>query len=372
MAMPRHILVVAQFVISAFLISATLIVYEQIQHVKSRDMGYHPNDLIMIPSTVETDGNYPAIKQELLKTGLIDGVTRMGNRITDIQWRAPAPDWEGKPANQTLLISGMTTDLDFARTIGVRLREGHDFTGMPSDSNAVLINQSAVQSMGLKRPIGTLLRYDRAPFHVIGVLENIVMESPYEPLIPMMVYFNNRGSGQIHVRLKAGVQPQLALPSLQKVFKKYNPAYPFEYRFADQEFGKKFHTEELIGRISDVFAALAIFICCLGLAGLASYTMEKRMREISIRKVLGASIVQLLRLISREFLILVFIALMLAIPLTWWLMNRWLRQYNYRISLSLWPMLSVCLALLFLTLAVVWLNTLQAALRNPVKSLRTE
>jgi ABC-type antimicrobial peptide transport system permease subunit len=174
------------------------------------------------------------------------------------------------------------------------------------------------------------------------------------------------------MRIKSGVPAQKAITFLERVFKKYNPSVPFEYKFVDQEFQKKFLTEELISKLTNIFSALAIFICCLGLAGLASFTIEKRFREMGVRKVLGASIQQLLMLISKEFLKLVFIAFLIAVPLAWWFMNNWLNKYTYRINISIWMFGIVGIVVLLLTLAVVSLNTMKAAISNPIKSLRTE
>src|SRR5205809_5374762 len=188
----------------------------------------------------------------------------------------------------------------------------------------------------------------------------------------MMVYFDPDAANSVSIRLNQSAQVQKALQSIETIFKKYNPSVPFEYQFVDQEFAKKFITEELIGRITNIFAGLAIFICCIGLAGLASFTIEKRIKEIGIRKVLGASVQQLLMLISREFLKLVLIAFIIAVPLTWWLMSNWLEKYVFRVSISIWLFVTVGAIILLLTLLVVSLNTISAAIRNPVKSLRTE
>jgi ABC-type antimicrobial peptide transport system permease subunit len=189
---------------------------------------------------------------------------------------------------------------------------------------------------------------------------------------PMMVLFDPSGANSISIRLKNSMSPQKALASIETIFKRYNPAYPFEYRFVDAEFGKKFIAEELINKLTNIFAGLAIFICCIGLAGLASFTIEKRIREIGIRKVLGATVQQLLLLISQEFLKLVLIAFVIAVPLTWWFMNNWLDKYTYRVTISIWLFGVVGAIVLLLTLVVVSLNTVRAAMSNPVKSLRTE
>ena len=368
---PRRILVVGQFAISIFLISATIVVYKQIQHIKNRDMGYNPNNLLMIPATPDTQKNFTVIKQELLNTGKIEAVTRTMSPITDIWWRSPSPDYDGKPANTDIIFAGLTADVDFAKTMGIKMLEGQDFSGTPSDTGAMILNEAAVKAMGLKNPIGMQMRYGRN-YTVIGITDNVVMGSPYKPVDPMMIYFNPDETYYISLRFKPTAQLSQTLPAIEAIFKKHNPAYPFEFKFADQEFGKKFLTEELISKITDIFAYLAIFISCLGLAGLASFTIEKRIREIGIRKVLGASVSQVLMLISKEFLKLVIIAFLIAVPITWWMMSNWLEKYDFRVDITIWLFGSVGILMLLLTLAVVGLNTVGAATRNPVKSLRSE
>jgi ABC-type antimicrobial peptide transport system permease subunit len=371
-ALPRHILVVGQFAISILLISATIIIYQQIQHIKNRDIGYNPDNLIMIPSTEDTQKNYAAIRDELMKTGAISIVNRSFSPVTEIWWKAPAPDWDGKPAGGELIVASMATDVDYTKTMGVKIIEGKDFSGVPADSANMIINEAAVKAMQLKNPIGTQLRYGPNKYTVIGVTSNIVMESPFKAVDPMLVYFDPRNSNSINIRLKPSVKPQDALRSIETVFKKYNPAFPFDYKFVDQEFGKKFLTENLISRITNIFAGLAIFICCIGLAGLASFTIEKRIREIGIRKVMGATLQQLLLLISKDFLKLVLIAFLIATPVAWWFMNNWLEKYPDRISISIWLFCAVGFLILLLALVVVSLNTMKAAVANPIKSLRTE
>jgi putative ABC transport system permease protein len=371
-ALPRHILVVGQFVISILLISATIIVYYQIQYVRNRAIGYNPNNLISIPSYPLTDKNFVSIKNDLLKTGMVESVTRTGSPITTTQWRSGALDWEGKPADATLIISCMTTDVDFTKTMGITVRAGKDFSGLPADSSSLLLNETAVAAMHLKNPLGMELRYNNRIYHVTGITDDVVIESPFKPVEPMMFFYNPEFSAAVSLRLKPNIPPQKTLTSVENVFKKYNPAFPFEYSFTDEEFGKKFLTEELISKITNIFAGLAIFICCIGLAGLASFTIEKRFREIGIRKILGATVQQVLMLISRQFLKLAAIAFIIAVPLTWWMMTRWLSNYEYRISISLWLFIVVGMLVLLLTLLIVSLNTLRAAMSNPAKSLRSE
>jgi len=371
-ALPRHILVVGQFAISILLISATIIIYQQIQHIKNRDIGYDPNNLIMVPASDDTQKNYAAIRDELVKTGVVSIVNRSFSPITDIWWKMPAPDWDGKPTGAQLIVAGMTTDIDYTKTMGVKIIEGKDFSGVPADSANLLINEAAVKAMGLKNPIGTQFGKGTNKHTVIGVTSNIVMESPFKAVDPMLVYFDPRNSNSINIRLKSSVKPQAALKAIEKIFIKYNPAVPFDYKFVDEEFGKKFLTEDLISRITNIFAGLAIFICCIGLAGLASFTIEKRIREIGIRKVMGATLQQLLLLISKDYLKLVGIAFVIATPLAWWFMNDWLEKYPDRITISIWLFGAVGLLILLLALVVVSLNTMKAAIANPIKSLRTE
>lgn len=372
--MPRKVLVIAQFVISILLISATVIVYQQIQHVKNRNIGYKQDNLIMLPSsTPDLDDRFGIVKDEILKTGLFEAVTRTSAPITDIWNYSPSPDWEGKPAGSNLLFSAMRTDVDFAKTMGISMIDGRDFSAASvADSSGMLLNAAAVKAMGLKNPVGRQLTYAGNKYTVTGVTADVVMSSPFKPVEPMLVLLKPYHSNFISVRLNSNVSPQAALKALEPIFKKYNPAFPFEYQFADQEFGKKFAAEELISKLTNIFAGLAIFICSLGLAGLASFTIEKRIREIGVRKVLGASVQQLLMLISKEFLKLVLIAFVIAVPLTLWLMNHWLDKYEYRVSVSIWLFAIVGFLILLLTLIVVSANTIKVAVRNPVKSLRTE
>jgi ABC-type antimicrobial peptide transport system permease subunit len=369
--LPRHVLVIAQFIISILLISATIIVYQQIQHVQERDMGYNPNGLIMIPSTPDTDKNFAAIKNNLLASGIITDVTRTSSPITEIWWNTGAPDYDGKPANAQIIMGGLATDVDFAKTMDVKILQGHDFTGTPGDSNSMMLNKAAVEAMKLKNPIGMQMRYGKT-YTVTGVTDNVIMSSPFEPAYPMLMVYSGSNSSMNTMRIKEGVPAPKAIALLKTVFQKYNPSVPFEYKFVDQEFQKKFLTEELISKLTNIFSALAIFICCLGLAGLASFTIEKRFREIGVRKVLGASVQQLLLLISKEFLKLVVVAFVIAVPLTYWLMNHWLQNYQYRIHINWWLFVVVGIVMFTLTLVVVSLNTLRAAVANPVKSLRSE
>jgi putative ABC transport system permease protein len=371
-SIPRKVLVILQFSISVLLISSTILVYQQIQHVKGRDLGYNPNNLISIPSSDNANKNAEVIRNELIQTGLVSAVTRTSSPVTDIWNYTPAPNWKGKPQNADLIMSAMRSDIDFGKTVGASMIQGRDFMNTPGDTSVMLLNKEAVSIMQLKEPIGMEMQYGNRKYTVVGITDNIVMTSPYAPVKPMMVLLDRRGSAFFLVRLKDGVQPQQALSHIETIFKKYNPQYPFDFSFVDQQFNQKFVTEDLIGKLTNLFAGLAIFICCMGLSGLTAFTIEKRFKEIGIRKVLGASIRQLLFLISKEFLYLVLLAALISIPVTWWLLHNWLESYEYRVTISIWLFAWSCAGVLLLTMVIVWLNSLRAALANPVNSLRSE
>ncbi|GJM27693.1 MAG: ABC transporter substrate-binding protein [Cyclobacteriaceae bacterium] len=368
---PRQLLMIFQFMVSMLLISATVIIYQQITMIKNRDLGYDPDNLISIAGSADTQKNFNVLKQELLNTGMVESLTRTMSPITNIWWHLPGPDWTGKPEGANTIFSGLNIGTDFTRTMGIKMVAGKDFSGSPADSSYVLLNQAAVNEMGLKDPVGTPLHRD-GDYTVLGVTENVVQDSPFHPVEPMIIFYNPSNTYYISIRLKQGVHPHQAIPPIEQVFRQYNPSNVFDFDFVDQEFDKKFATEELIQKLSNIFAGLAIFICCLGLAGLAAFTIERRIKEISMRRVLGATIQQLLTLISRDFLQLVLIAFIIAVPVTWWSMNEWLKNYTIRIEISIWMFLVVGLGIFLLALAVVSVNTLKAAMSNPMKSLRSE
>jgi putative ABC transport system permease protein len=370
-ATPRRLLVVAQFVISILLISSTIIIYQQIQHVKNRDLGYKNDNLLMLPSTADISRNIQAIRNELMQSGDVYSLTQTTSPITEIYNYTPAPDYEGKPDGQ-MIVSSMGVSQDFAKTMGIRIIEGRDFGNTPADTSSMLLNAAAVKTMGLKNPVGTIMRYGDRSFTVRGITDNIVMTSPYQPVDPMIIMYRQNSRGTVTIRLSQHTTPQKAIANIEKVLTKYNPGSPFEYRFVDSEFNKKFVTEELIGKLINLFAGLAIFICCLGMAGLASYTIERRLREISVRKILGASVQQLLMLIASEFIKLVLIAFVIAVPLTWWAMNSWLQNYSYRVTVQGWIFGVVGIIVILITMSIVWLNIARAAYANPAKKLRAD
>ncbi|MEO6303679.1 MAG: FtsX-like permease family protein, partial [Bacteroidia bacterium] len=277
----------------------------------------------------------------------------------------------GKQQGSAINFTGIGVDVDFTKTTGLKVLQGRDFSGMPSDSMAVIFNKTAIKAMGFKNPIGMQVKYGPDKCIIIGVVDDMVMQSPYTPVSPLVVFFN-KNSKYLDLRLNNKQSTHAGMKRIETIINKYNPVYPFEYQFANDEFNKKFLNEELISKLANIFSALAIFICCIGMAALTAFTIEKRTKEIGVRKVLGASLTQLVILISNEFIKLVSIALLISIPLTWFLMNKWLQKYSFHTSISVWLFVIVGLLIISLTFIIVFLNTLKTANTNPIKSLRTE
>lgn len=368
--LPRKILVTAQFIVSIVLVSATMIIYQQLQYVKKRDLGYSPNNLLTINGSPATDKSFDALKNDLLQTGMVAAVNRTSTPPTDIFGFTSGVKAVNAPASNNLIIGFMFTDVDLSKTLNARIVAGRDFR--QGDSLGVIFNKEAIKLMGLTNPIGAPVTWAGRNMEIVGVVDNMVMGSPYESAAPLMFKYENKWSRYLNVRLTDKADTRKAVASIENIYKKYGPAYPFEFRFVDDAFNEKFNTEQLISRLSVIFAGLGIFICCLGLFGLVSSSIERRKKEIGIRKVLGANLQQLLLLLSKEFLYLVAIAFLIAIPAAWWIMHRWLENFSYRTSISLLVFILVGLGMLLIALATVSMNATKAALTNPVKTLRSE
>jgi ABC-type antimicrobial peptide transport system permease subunit len=368
---PRKVLVTLQFGFSIFLIIGTMIIYQQIMHVKNRDVGYDRENLIQIWSNNEIETNFQTIREALVQTGAVKSVCKSNSPVTAI-FSNNEVKWAGMP-NQRVAFSTIATEYDYAQTMGISMLEGRDFSrDFPSDSSAVVINQAAVEFMGLKDPIGQKITYNETEMEIIGVMPNIVMGSPYQPVDPMILVFIPSWSSTITVRLEETTDLSASIEKVEQVFKKLNPNYPFEYRFTDDDFQRKFSTINLISRLAGIFASLAILITCLGLFGLAAFTAEQRTKEIGIRKVLGASVSSLVLLISKDFSRLVLFAFAISAPLGWWFLNSFLERYPYRIQISWWILLAAGVFALVLSVLIVSTQALRAALSNPVNSLRNE
>jgi putative ABC transport system permease protein len=376
---PRKILVVVQFTFAIVLIISTLIVQKQIQYTLNRDAGYNRNNLIYMFGQGDVNKHYDLIKHDLISSGAVVSATRCANPITRRWSDSWGFSWQGstKQDEKTDFVA-LGTDADFVKTIGVKLIAGRDINiyNYRTDSNAVMLNESAVKIMRLNHPVGTIIKLtdDNEQWHVVGVIKDFILESPYQKDIsPLMIFGPGNSSGYVvHLKLNAANNTASNLAKIEKIFKEYNPQYPFEYVFADEAYARKFDNTQRTGRLASLFAALTIFISCLGLFALAAYSAENRMKEIGVRKVLGASVFNITSLMSKDFLKLVIISFAIASPIAWFAMQKWLDDYTYRISMQWWIFVAAGLLAVTIALITISFQAIKAAIANPVKSLRSE
>jgi len=373
-AIPRKVLVVLQFTVSVTLIIGTIIVYRQIQFAKDRPVGYTREGIVTIPMITDNVHNhFAAVKDELVHDGVIVSMTESGSPTTSVWNSSSGFSWPKKDPNLSIDFGNVSVAWDYGKTVGWTIKEGRDFSKeFGSDSSAFIINEAAAHFMGLEKPIGETVTWFGTPFTVIGVVKNMVMNSPYDEVRPVIYNLSNEAGGVILAKINPNSSTKDALSNIEKVFKKFNPEQPFEYRFTDEEYAKKFGNEERIGKLAGFFAALAIAISCLGLFGLTSFVAEQRKKEIGVRKILGASVFNLWTLLSKDFVTLVLISFLVAIPMAYYFMHNWLQNYQYRTAMSWWVFLAAGCGALTITLATVSFQSIKAALTNPVKSLRTE
>jgi putative ABC transport system permease protein len=370
-SLPRKILVTLQFGFSIFLIISMFVIYNQIQLAKGRDIGYNQEGLITVPLNKDYHDNLKSLKAELLASGEVESLVRANSAITDVNSNNFL-GWPGKPDELKVIFTTVVTDYDWAKTMGVKMIEGRDFSeDFVSDSSAIVVNKAAIKVMGLKDPIGTELDLWGEKRKLIGVYDDVLMGSPYEEVKPMFAVLDDWW-GSVTIRLKKSNDLQASLRTVESIFKKYGPNYPFEYKFVDVEFQKKFTQINLTSSLASLFAVLAIVITGLGLFGLAAFTAEQRTKEIGIRKVMGASVSSLVNLISKDFSVLVIIAFVIFSPLSWWAMNNFLQRYTIRTEIAWWIFpVTGTIALVF-ALTIVSTQALRAAHSNPVNSLRNE
>ncbi|MDZ4708650.1 MAG: ABC transporter permease [Saprospiraceae bacterium] len=373
-SIPRKVLVVTQFTVSVMLIIGTIIVYQQIQFAKSRPIGYTQNGLINLALEKEIKEHFDAVRIELKNSGAIEEMAASMSPLTAVWNTNGGFEWEGKDPNLAVDFPNNTVSLYFGKTVQWKIKEGRDFSkDFATDSTAFIINESAAKFIGIKDPVGKTLRWGSTPYTIIGVVNDIMQESPFYPVRPTLYHTEDYGNMQnLILRLNPNQSTSQALSSIETVLKKYNPSVPFNYKFVDEEFGTKFKAEERIGKLSSYFAILAIFISCLGLFGMASFVAEQRTKEIGIRKVLGASVTNVWRLLSSEFIVLVIFSCVLAAPIAYYYLKNWLTNYDYRIKISWQVFVFAAVAALSITIITVSFQAIKAAVSNPVKSLRTE
>ena len=372
-ALPRKILVVIQFASSVILMIGTTIIYQEIQHGKNRPIGFDNRGLISVDWSEDIAKNYEALRADLLSTGAVVSVCKSNSPPSDIYSNNNGWEWKGsQPVEKTVLFSTIATEYDYTKTLGVKLVAGRDFSRDYDDSNSVILNEAAVKRMGLKNPVGEQLKWNDKNMIVVGVVPDIQMQSPFRPISPLTIIFNKEWVNFVNIRINPNLSASDALKRIQPIFDRYNPAFPFLYHFADTEYAKKFNYEELVGNLAAIIAVIAIFISCLGLFGLASFTAEQRVKEIGVRKVLGASVVSLWQLLSKDFVKLVLISCVIAVPVAYYFMNEWLKGYDYKITIGPGVFVMVIVLSIFITLITVSFQAIRAATANPTKSLRTE
>jgi ABC-type antimicrobial peptide transport system permease subunit len=371
-SIPRQVLVVLQFGFSIILIVGTIVVYYQIQHVKSRDLGYDQENLISVQYNDELRENYNTIKQELLRTGVVEAVTRSNSPITEI-WSNNFLGWPGKPEDLRVIFSTVATEYDYTKTMGIKMLMGRDFSeDFGSDSSAIIINKAGLDLMNLENPIGTKLDLWGSERELIGVVDNTLMGSPFRAVSPLFMVFDPDWISAVSIRLSKTNDLQGSISKVEDVFKQLNSSYPFEYDFADVEFKEKFTTIDLIGKLANLFAFLALLITGLGLFGLAAFTAEQRTKEIGIRKVLGATVAGMVMMISRDFSKLVMVSFVIAAPIAWYFLDSFLERYPIRIAIPWWTFPVAGFFALIMAIGIVGLQAYKAAVDNPVKSLRSE
>jgi len=371
---PRKVLVVLQFTFSIVLIICTIIVKQQIDHAQDRETGYNRNNLICHLFTGDIEKNYLLIKNELLGSGIASSVTKTSAPITESWSDGWGQEWEGKDPNDKTDFYRYNEDENLGKTAGLQFIAGRDFdlAKYPTDSFGIILNESALRVMKFKEPIGQVVKDNGRDWHVVGVIKDFILTDPYEPTRPMIIYGAGSYFSAMLIRFNDKSSMADNLKKAELVFKKYNTEYPFEYKFVDEEYAKKFENEKRTGTLASLFAGLTIFITCLGLFGLATYMAENRIKEIGVRKVLGASVAGITTLMSKDFLKLVAVSFVIASPIAWWAMKQWLSNYAYAVHIQWWVFaLAAAIALIISAISVSY-QSIRAATSNPVKSLRTE
>jgi len=372
---PRKVLVILQFTVSVILIIATITVFKQLQFAKSRPVGYNNERLItVVMRTNNYHNNFNNIRNNLTEQGAIADMAESNSPVTENDHFNDGFSWNGKDPASNARFNAVGVTQDYGRTVGLQFIDGRDFNKeYGNDSSSVIINQRAASYIGFKEPVGKTIRNYGKTFTIVGLVKDVVTESPYEPVKPTIYFLLSPDDGGIlNIKLNPNMATTSALAKIAAVCKKYSPEEPFDYQFADEVYAHKFADEERVGKLAAFFATLAIIISCLGIFGMASFMAEQRTKEIGVRKVLGASVINLWGLLSREFLLFVLIAFCIALPIAYYFMHRWLENYSYRTVLSWWIFAVTGFGSLLITLLTVSLQAIKAAMANPVNSLRTE
>lgn len=374
-SIPRQVLVVLQFTVSVTLIIGTIVVFRQIEFAKDRPIGYDRNGLINVYlQTGDIHDHFEAVRNELITQRAIVEMTEAGSPTTQVWNSNGGFTWKGKDPSLAVDFPNNGVSHEFGKTVGWQFKDGRDFSReFASDSNAFVINESAEEFLGFENAVGETLTWNEQPYTIIGVIKDMIIESPYAPVRPSLWHIDRNNNISLAIlKLNPDISAQEAIEKIKIVFNKYSPASPFSHEFVDVEYAQKFSDEERIGKLSSFFALLAIFISCLGISGLASFVAEQRTKEIGVRKVMGASVVNLWSMLSIDFLRLVIFSLLVAMPTAWYLMSNWLEKYEYRSTMAWWIFAAAGTGALVITLLTVSFQSIKAAVANPVNSLRSE
>jgi putative ABC transport system permease protein len=377
-ALFRRTLVVFQFSMSIFLIVGILVVGRQMQYLRDKNLGLdRENVLYWQIEGISEPKKFDALRQEILRLPSVASVTTAGSLPVNIQSSSSDLTWTGKDPNSAINTQAMFVGNDFTKTMNIQLVDGRDFRAdSPADSANYLINEATAKLMselspGMKNPVGKEVTFWMGKGRIVGVMKDFHLQSLHEPITPLILCFNYLNTEYLLVKTRAG-QTQQALTNLAQISKEFTPDYPFNYHFLDEEYEKLYRSEQQVNTLVNYFGMLAILISCLGLFGLAAFTAEQRTKEIGVRKVLGASITNIVGLLSKDFLKLVLIALVLASPVAWWALDKWLETFAYKTALSWWIFALAGVLAISIALLTVSFQSIKAALVNPIKSLRSE
>jgi ABC-type antimicrobial peptide transport system permease subunit len=370
---PRKILVVSQFTFAIILIASTIIIRQQIKHAQNRTKGYDQSQLIYHNLNDQIEQGFVSFREEALQLKLVQGMSKSMSPITYSTTNSWGMDWEGKDQDNKQLIHRFGTDIKPVELFGLTLVAGRDIdvTKYATDSTAVILNESAAEIMGFDDPIGQTIS-DGPKYHVVGVVEDFIMGSPFEKVIPLVIESSASWFETFHMKLNPELNTKENIAAIEQLFEKHFPDIPFEYEFVDEAFANQYKEQERFVTLTTLFSSLAVIISCLGLFGLSAFAAEQRSKEIGVRKVLGASVARILILLSSDFLKLILIAIAIATPLTWYLMSEWLQSFEYRTTISAGVFIVASILALGIALLTVIGQTYRTANLNPVKSLKDE